>query len=218
MLGNTYRDNSAIILTMFHFDLMAILISVGYLGIFAIVFAESGLLIGIFLPGDSLLFTAGLLASQGVFNIWWLVTLSFVAAALGDSAGYAFGHKVGPKIFTKEDSWLWNKQHIQRTQIFYQKYGAKVLVLARFMPVVRTLAPILAGVGTMKYSTFLFYNLIGAGIWAIGVTLLGYYLGQIIPDIDRYLLPIIVGIVAVSVAPSFWEIWRARRQKKVELS
>lgn len=200
---------------MIKIDLVAILTSVGYVGITAVVFAESGLLIGIFLPGDSLLFTAGLLASQGVFNIWLLIFLAFVAAALGDSAGYAFGHKVGPKIFTKEDSWLWNKRHIQRTQLFYQKYGAKVLVLARFLPVVRTIAPILAGVGTMKYATFLYYNLIGAAIWAIGITLLGYYLGQIIPNIDTYLLPIILGIVAISVLPSVWELWRAQKESKL---
>jgi membrane-associated protein len=200
---------------MIKIDLVAILTSVGYVGITAVVFAESGLLIGIFLPGDSLLFTAGLLASQGVFNIWFLVFLAFVAAALGDSAGYAFGHKVGPRIFTKEDSWLWNKRHIQRTQLFYQKYGAKVLVLARFLPVVRTIAPILAGVGTMKYATFLYYNLIGAAIWAIGITLLGYYLGQVIPNIDTYLLPIILGIVAISVLPSVWELWRAHRESKL---
>lgn len=196
----------------FHFDLIAILISIGYLGIFAVVFAESGLLIGVFLPGDSLLFTAGLLASQGIFNLWWLLLVCFVAAALGDSAGYAFGHKVGPKIFIKEDSWLWNKQHINRTKAFYDRYGAKVLVLARFLPVVRSLAPILAGVGMMRYRTFVFYNIFGALLWSVGITCLGYYLGQIIPDIDKYLLPIIVLIVILSVIPSGWELWQNRRK------
>jgi membrane-associated protein len=196
----------------FHIDLIAILISIGYLGIFAVVFAESGLLIGVFLPGDSLLFTAGLLASQGYFNLWWLLLICFIAAALGDSAGYAFGHKVGPKIFTREDSWLWNKQHINRTKVFYDRYGAKVLVLARFLPVVRSLAPILAGVGMMRYRTFVFYNILGALLWAVGITCLGYYLGQIIPDIDKYLLPIIILIVVLSVIPSAWEVWRNRRK------
>ncbi len=196
----------------FHLDLIAILISIGYLGIFAVVFAESGLLIGVFLPGDSLLFTAGLLASQGYFNLWWLLVICFVAAALGDSAGYAFGHKVGPKIFTKEDSWLWNKQHINRTKVFYDRYGAKVLVLARFLPVVRSLAPILAGVGMMRYRTFFFYNILGALLWSVGITCLGYYLGQLIPDIDKYLLPIIGAIVILSVIPSVWEVWRNRHR------
>jgi len=203
---------------MFDFDLIANLISIGYLGIFIIIFVESGLLTGFFLPGDSLLFTVGLLASQGYFNLGLLMLICFVAAALGDSAGYALGHKLGPKIFTKEDSLFWNKNHIHRTQVFYAKYGAKVLVLARFLPVVRSLAPILAGVGKMKYSIFLFYNLLGAFIWSVGITSLGYYLGQIIPDVDRYLLPLILLIVLVSIVPPIWHIWKRHKQGNNQLS
>ena len=196
------------------FDLESLIKTAGYLGLFAIVFAESGLLIGFFLPGDSLLFTAGFLASQGFLDIRLLIPLLFVAAVLGDNAGYAFGRRMGPRIFKREESLLFHKKHLARSERFYQKHGGKTLVLARFTPVVRTFAPILAGVGKMHYRTFLLFNLIGALLWAVGLTALGYFLGQQIPDIDRYLLPIVAAIIILSLLPSLAHILRDREMRE----
>ncbi len=199
-----------------HFDLLDLIKSLGYLGVWGIVFAESGLLIGFFLPGDSLLFSAGFLASQGVMNIWVLIFGCFVCAVLGDNVGYATGHRFGRRLFQREDSWLFNKKHLVSTQEFYEKHGKKALVLARFMPVVRTFAPVVAGIGSMHYRTFMTYNLIGGALWAIGVTLLGYFLGQMIPpeQIDKYLLPIIAVIVVVSLLPSLLHLYKEYRASK----
>lgn len=191
----------------------------GYVGLFFIVFAESGLFVGFFLPGDSLLFTAGFLASQGFINIWVTIVLSFTAAIVGDSVGYAFGYRVGPRLFRREDSILFHKDHILRAEHFYEKHGPKTIVLARFMPIVRTFAPIVAGIGKMKYSTFLFYNVFGAVLWGIGVPLLGYWLGNLIPDIDRYLIPIILVIIVLSVLPGVYHfIKEYRAHKRAQLS
>ena len=187
-------------------DLIKLIETVGLIGIFFIIFAESGLLIGFFLPGDSLLFTAGFLASQGFLNLPILLILTFVAAVTGDSVGYMFGHKVGKKIFTREDSLFFHKDNILKAQAFYDKHGPKTIVIARFMPVVRTFAPIVAGVGTMHYRTFLTFNLIGGFLWAVGLTLSGYFLGHLIPDVDKYLLPIILLIVIASVAPTAFHL------------
>jgi membrane-associated protein len=195
------------------FDLDSLLRTVGYAGVFAIVFVESGLLVGFFLPGDSLLFAAGFLASQGFFNIVILCILTFVAAVLGDNVGYQFGKKAGPKIFKKEDSLVFSKKNIERSQLFYEKHGGKTIILARFIPVVRTFAPVIAGVGEMRYRSFIFFNLIGAFIWAVGITLLGYFLGSAIPDIDKYLLPIAVFIIAISIAPAVWHLLKDQEQR-----
>ena len=184
------------------FDLNDLLKTVGYVGIFAIIFAESGLLIGFFLPGDSLLFTAGFLASQGFFNIAILCLVTFLAAVLGDNVGYQFGRRAGPRLFKKEDSILFSKENIDRSEAFYKKHGGKAIILSRFVPVVRTFAPIIAGVGKMHYRKFFFYNVTGALIWAVGVTLLGYFLGQAIPNAEHYLLPLTILIIFVSIIPS----------------
>ena len=194
-----------------HFDLMALIKTFGYLGLFAIVFAESGLFFGFFLPGDSLLFTAGLIASQGFLNIWILVPLIILGAILGDNVGYWFGAKVGPKIFTRDDSLFFHKRHVLRTHNFYLKYGSKAVVIARFIPIVRTFTPILAGVGTMPYATFLKFNIIGGILWGAGVTFLGYFLGTTIPGIEAYLLPIVIGIIVVSFIPIVVEFIRNKR-------
>src|SRR6478672_5890540 len=182
-----------------HFDLKELITSLGYFGVWAIVFAESGLLIGFFLPGDSLLFTAGFLASlpQTSLDIRVLIFGCFVCAVLGDNVGYATGYRFGRRLFQKEDSWLFRKKHLIAAQNFYEKNGKKAIVLARFMPIVRTFAPIVAGIGSMHYRTFMSYNLIGGFIWTFGVTLLGYFLGRVIPaeQIDKYLLPIIALII-----------------------
>ena len=195
------------------FDLITLIKTAGYLGIFGIIFAESGLFIGFFLPGDSLLFTAGFLASQGFLNIWILIILTFVGAVLGDSVGYWFGKKTGDKIFTKEESLFFKKDNIRKAEEFFKKYGAKAIVLARFVPIVRTFTPILAGVGTMHYKTFLIFNVIGGALWAIGVSLLGYFLGNLIPNIDKYLLPIILLIIILSLLPNIIHLIKSRRNK-----
>ena len=175
---------------------------VAYVAIFSIVFAESGLLIGFFLPGDSLLFTAGFLASQGFMSIYILTPICFIAAILGDSVGYAIGHKFGKRLFRKEDSIFFHKDHLIRARNFYDRHGGKTIIIARFLPVIRTFAPIVAGIGDMHYPTFLMYNVVGAVLWAIGITLAGYFLGNLIPDVDKYLLPIVGGIVLVSILPT----------------
>lgn len=199
-----------------HFDLFSIIKTVGLFGVVAIVFAESGLLIGFFLPGDSLLFTAGFLASQGFFDIYLLATLCFVAAVVGDSVGYSFGKRVGPKLFTKEDSIWFHKKHLAKAQHFYEEHGRKTIVLARFLPVVRTFAPIVAGIGNMEYKTFLMFNIIGGFLWAVGLTVAGYLLGNIIPadQVDKYLLPIILGIIVLSVAPTAIHILKDQEQRE----
>lgn len=199
---------------MFGIDLIELLKLVGYTGITGIVFAESGLLIGFFLPGDSLLFTAGFLASQGFFDIRLLVLLCFVAAVVGDSVGYAFGYRVGRKIFSREESLLFHKHNLLRAEKFYEKHGGKTIILARFMPVIRTFAPIVAGVGAMSYPKFLMFNVVGGFLWAVGLTVLGYFLGATIPDVDRYLLPIIVGIIVLSILPSAIHILRNKEDRE----
>lgn len=195
----------------FSFDLVSFIKAIGLIGVGAIVFAESGLLIGFFLPGDSLLFTAGFLASQGWLPIVPLMLVCFCGATLGDSVGYAFGRRMGPKLFSKEDSFFFHKDHIARTQKYFTKYGARTIFIARFIPIVRTFAPILAGVGGMHYRSFVTYNIAGGFIWGACIPLLGYILGSRIPDIDRYLLPIILAIIVVSFIPPIREYWQYKK-------
>lgn len=197
-----------------HFDLVAIVKAAGYLGLFAIIFAESGLFFGFFLPGDSLLFTAGFLASQGYLDIVLLVALMVVAAVLGDNVGYAFGRRVGPAIFSKDDSLVFSKAHVVRAQKFFEAHGRKTIILARFIPAVRTFVPILAGVGNMQYRVFVAFNVIGGLVWGAGVTLLGYFLGEAIPNVDRYLLPIIAAIIFLSVLPTIIHIFRDKELRQ----
>lgn len=184
------------------FDLVSLIKTAGYLGLFGIVFAESGLLLGFFLPGDSLLFTAGFLASQGFLNVWILTAITFSAAILGDNFGYGMGRKFGPKVFVKENSFLFHRDHLERARIFYEKYGGKTIVLARFLPVIRTFVPVLAGVGNMRYKDFVFFNILGAVLWAIGMTWLGYFLGNTIPNADQYIVPIVAAIIVLSSLPT----------------
>lgn len=190
----------------------------GTIGLFAIVFAESGLLFGFFLPGDSLLFTAGLLASQGHLNLAVILVGCFVCAVAGDQVGYAFGRRVGPALFRRPDARLFKHAHVERAQSYFDRYGAKTIVLARFVPIVRTFAPILAGVGRMNYRIFVTYNVVGGFAWAVGVTTLGYVLGEAIPDIDRYLLPAIAVIIILSVIPIGVELLKARRHARTEVT
>ena len=175
---------------------------------------------GFFLPGDSLLFTAGLFASRGDLNIAVILVGCFAAAVLGDQVGYAFGRRVGPSIFSRPNSRLFKQEYIQRADEFFESHGAKTILLARFVPVVRTFAPILAGVGSMRYRTFLAYNVIGGLLWAVGVTTLGYLLGAKIgvDNIDKYLLPIILVVIIISVMPAIIEVRRHRRKAAKALS
>lgn len=186
---------------LLNIDLIAFIKAIGLLGLWAVVFAESGLLIGFFLPGDSLLFTAGFLASQGFANIWVLAAGCFVAAVLGDNVGYAFGRRVGRRIFEREESLLFNPRNLRRAEQFYETYGAAAIVLCRWLPAIRTFAPIVAGAGLMRYRRFLVANVLGAGLWAVGMPLLGYFLGSVIPGADRYLIPIIAAIIILSFLP-----------------
>jgi membrane-associated protein len=196
---------------LLHLDLVKIIESIGYLGLFGMIFAESGLLIGAFLPGDSVLFTAGFLASQGFFNIFLLTPMTFIAAVLGDSVGYAFGQKVGKKLFQKEDNIFFHKKNLVRAQKFYEKHGGKTVTIARFLPVVRTFAPIVAGMGDMPYKKFLAYNVVGAFLWAVCIPFAGYFLGNVVPNVDKYLLPIIAVIVLASVAPTILHLIMERK-------
>lgn len=192
-------------------NILSIVQSAGYLGMFTIVFAESGLIFGSFFPGDSLLFMAGVLAGQGFFSFPIVATLIFVAAVLGNSIGYFSGRFFGPKIFKKENSFFFNKDHLERTKNFYKNHGTKTIVIARFIPVIRTFAPIFAGVGHMPYNIFIVYNIIGASIWSFGLTGLGYLLGNVVPDIDRYIIPIVILIIVVSLIPTVREYYKNAR-------
>ncbi|MEU5562961.1 DedA family protein [Micromonospora musae] len=184
----------------------------GLLGILAIVFAESGLLIGFFLPGDSLLFTAGLLTADGqyiTYPLWLVCLLITIAAIAGDQVGYAFGRKVGPSLFRRPNSRLFKQENVLKAHEFFEKYGARSIVLARFVPIVRTFTPIVAGVSRMNYRTFVTYNIIGGVLWGTGVTVLGYFLGQI-PFVKEHIELILIAIVAISVIPIVIELLRAR--------
>ena len=187
----------------------------GYTVLTIIVFAETGLLAGFFLPGDSLLVTAGVLAAvDGHINVWYLNVLLWAAAILGDSVGYWIGWHSGPRLFNRENSFFFNKKHVDRTQKFYEKYGNKTIVIARFVPIVRTFAPTLAGVGRMDYRKFLFYNVFGGVLWVSSMTLGGYFLGSAIPDIEKKIHYVILIVILVSFIPIFIEMWKARMEKK----
>ncbi len=195
------------------FDLVSLIKGAGYIGVAAIVYTESGLLIGLFLPGDSLLFTAGFLASQGYLSIVPLFLVAFVAAVLGDNTGYWLGKRFGPSVFRRRGSLLLDFEHIHRAEAYFLRHGPKTIVLARFIPVIRSIAPILAGVGSMHWRTFFFYNIIGGLLWGVGVTLAGYYLGNAIPGIDEYIVPIVLFIILASVAPGAWHLLRDARSR-----
>lgn len=187
----------------------------------AIIFAESGLLIGFFLPGDSMLFTAGFLIYSGVLNvdIHLFVIIMFIAAVLGDSVGYLFGKRVGHRIFNRPNSLLFRQENIKKAEEFYEKHGSITIIVARFIPIVRTFAPIVAGVGKMSYQRFLTFNVIGALIWAVGVSYAGYYIGKLLHsmgiEIDTVLFPIIALILLTSVIPPAIHIFKDKKQREV---
>lgn len=200
---------------MFQFlDPLVIIKTLGLLGVFFIIFAESGLFFGFFLPGDSLLFTAGVLASQNYLPIWWLLPGCFLAAVLGDAVGYWFGRSAGKKFFSREDSFFFKKHHADRAKDFYERHGGRAIIMARFIPIVRTFAPIVAGVGEMSYKKFSFFNIIGGLIWSFGLVGLGFTLGRTVPSIDSYILPIIALIIFLSFLPGIFQLFA--RPKKDE--
>lgn len=181
----------------------------------AIVFSESGLLIGFFLPGDTLLFSAGLLASTGKINLLLLIFVTVVAAVIGDNVGYSIGKRTGKKIFTKKESLLFKQEYIEKASLFYEKHGGKTIILARFTPVVRTFAPVVAGVGDMPRKRFMFYNFVGGALWGIGMPLLGYYLGHRFPKLDHYIEYILIFAIVSSVLISALHILKDPRNRKL---
>lgn len=186
----------------------------GLIGIGLVIFAESGLLIGFFLPGDSLLFTAGVLAAAEKLEMAALLPIVFVAAVAGDQVGYLFGARTGPALFRRPDSRFFKQENLHRAQEFYQRRGGSTIVLARFIPIVRTFAPIVAGAAKMPYRQFAMFNVLGGGLWAIGLTTAGFFVGEAIPNVDKYLLPVIAVIVVVSVLPVAIEILRRRSRAR----
>ena len=205
-------------------DLMDFIVWASIFGVAAIVFAESGLLIGFFLPGDSLLFTTGFLIHSGLLpvNIHLAVLFIFIAAVLGDSVGYTFGRKLGPRLFNKPDARLFKQEYIKRAQTFYEKHGGKAIIIARFVPIVRTFAPLVAGASKMDYKRFLTFNVVGGFLWAAGVTYLGYGLGSFFHsvgiEIDHILLPIIAVIILVSVLPPAIHIFKDKKTRDAFVS
>ncbi|HEY9227620.1 MAG TPA: VTT domain-containing protein [Gemmatimonadaceae bacterium] len=193
-------------------DVRALIAWGGYVGLTGIIFAETGLLIGFFLPGDSLLVTAGLLAAtMNVFNIWLLGALLTVASIFGNTVGYAIGKAAGPRLFKREDSLLFNKKHLYRAHEFYERHGGKTIIIARFMPIVRTFVPVVAGMAQMEYRRYMIFNVIGGIGWIWSMLLLGYFLGRYIPGIDRHIELMIIVIVFLSFLPGIIGWLKSRR-------
>lgn len=200
------------------FDIDQLLGAGGIIGILivaAIVFAESGLLIGFFLPGDSLLFGAGLIASQGSIPIVPLIIATVIAAIVGDNVGYSIGRRAGSRLFKKRDSILFHQEHIRRAEAFYEKHGGKTIILARFTPIVRTFAPVVAGIGKMPRQRFMLFNVVGGVLWGAGVTLLGYHLGSRIPGLDHYIEFVLIGVIVLSLGLSFLHILKDPHSRKL---
>jgi Uncharacterized membrane-associated protein len=188
----------------------------GFVGLTAIVFSETGLLVGFFLPGDSLLVTAGLLGARGYFNVYSLAPLLTLAAILGNSTGYLIGHASGPRIFRREDSLLFNKKHAIRAHQFYEKYGRKTIILAQFMPIIRTFSPVVAGVAEMPFRHFITYNVVGAILWIWSMVFTGYFLGRYIPGIDKHIEIVVIVVILISIMPGIISTLRNRSRSKAE--
>ena len=189
----------------------------GYTTLAGIVFCETGIMLGFFLPGDSLLVTAGLFAAKGTLNIVWLNLTLMVAAIAGDSVGYWIGSKGGKKLYARPDSRFFRRRHLLAARAFYDKYGGKTIVFARFMPIIRTFAPVVAGVGEMNYRRFVTYNIMGGIAWVFSMTMVGYVLGRSIPDLDRYIHLVIAVVIFLSLVPGFIHYWRERKARDLEL-
>jgi membrane-associated protein len=194
-------------------DPILIIKAVGVIGIILIVFAETGLFFGFFLPGDSLLFTAGIFASQGFLNIEVLLLGCILAAILGDTVGYWSGKKYGRHLFDRDRGFFFKKKRLYDAEIFYEKHGKSTIIIARFVPIIRTFAPIVAGIGNMNYRSFISYNIFGGVVWVSGLLLLGYFLGGLIPNPDKYIIPIAFLIIVLSFLPIIVKIIRFRFNK-----
>jgi membrane-associated protein len=199
------------LLACVHLDPIAMIETGSYIGLAFLIFAESGLFFGIFLPGDSLLFAAGLMAGSGILALGPLLIVTIVAAIAGDSVGYWFGSEIGGNLFKRRDSRFFRREYLERTKRFYAKYGGRAVILARFVPIVRTLAPILAGVGKMRYRVFVAYNVLGGVAWGAGMALIGFTLGAVIPNSEAYILPLSLGVVALSFSPILVNLARDTR-------
>jgi len=198
-------------------DVRGIIAWGGYVGLTGIIFAETGLLIGFFLPGDSLIVTAGLLAATtGVFNVYLLGLLLTVASIIGNTLGYAIGKATGPRLFSREDSLLFNKKHLYRAQEFYERHGGATVIIARFMPIVRTFVPVVAGMAQMGYRRYTLFNVIGGVAWIWSMLFIGYFLGRYIPGVDQHIELVIVLVVLASLMPGIIGWMRAKKQN-VEL-
>lgn len=185
----------------------------GLFGLAAIIFSETGLLVGVFLPGDSLLVTAGLFAARGYLNVYTLAPVLTIAAICGNSLGYFIGHTTGPRVFSRENSLFFNKKHAIRAHAFYEKYGKKTIVLAQFMPIIRTFSPVIAGVAGMPFRTFFAYNVLGAFVWIWSMLGLGYFLGNYIPGIDKHIELVVLTVIFLSILPGIISGIRARRSR-----
>lgn len=194
---------------------IVIIKAVGIIGIILIVFAETGLFFGFFFPGDSLLFTAGIFASQGVFSIEVLLIGCIVAAILGDSVGYWSGKKYGRKLFDRDESFFFKKKHLYDAELFYEKHGKSTIIIARFVPIIRTFAPIVAGIGNMNYYSFISYNIFGGIFWVSLLLLSGYFLGGMIPNPDTYIIPIAFLIIVLSFIPIIIKMILFKLNKKI---
>ena len=201
------------LLACIHLNPLAMVQTGSYLGIAFLIFAESGLFFGVFLPGDSLLFTAGLLSAGGYLAPLPLAACVGLAAILGDSVGYWFGHSVGDGLFKRKDSRFFKQEYLRRTQVFFEKYGGRAIILARFIPVVRTIAPILAGAGSMHYGRFLSFNVVGGLAWGVGMISFGYFLGSLIPNSEKYILPLSLCVVLISFIPILLNFIHKRRPR-----
>ncbi|MFM8980127.1 MAG: VTT domain-containing protein [Planctomycetia bacterium] len=188
----------------------------GYAVLGGIIFAETGLLVGFFLPGDSLLVTAGVFAKTGLLDIWWLHALLIPMAILGDAVNYGIGRRTGPRIFSREDSLFFKKSHLERAQRFYERHGGKTVVLARFLPLVRTFAPYVAGMAGMPYRRFAWFNVLGAVVWVTSLTWLGYLLASVVPNIEKNILVVMAVVIVLSFVPGVVEVLRARRAARRE--
>lgn len=194
-------------------DLPALIQWAGYVGLTAIIFVETGLFFGFFLPGDSLLVTAGLLASQGFgLDVYVLGALLNIAAILGDNTNYWIGRYMGPRVFTREESLFFRRRHVERAHDFYERNGAKTIVLARFMPIIRTFAPLVAGVARMSYRTFLTYSVLGGTLWIWSMLFIGYFLGRYIPGVEKHVEIVILVVIFISILPGIISWWRERQR------
>ncbi|MBI5629935.1 MAG: VTT domain-containing protein [Elusimicrobia bacterium] len=196
----------------FVYDVQGLIQWGGLTLICAVVFVETGLFVGFFLPGDSLLVTAGVFSRMGLIPLAWLLPSVAACAILGDQLGYAIGRKTGQALFKREDGLFFKKKHLVRTHDFYEKYGAKTIVLARFVPIVRTFAPVVAGIASMNYARFVAYNISGGLLWVLSTVLGGYGLASLVPDIEKKIHAVILVVIFLSVLPGLIEFWRARRR------